>query len=449
MLNDIFYIPVLNNYLLHAPLYGITALVNKTAVNNLKHRAILFAGDPLFDLQKLLSKHPTIPSAKKGPVDALFLGLVTTRNCNLSCAYCGFGASTAPKATLDLDMAMAAVDWIVENTLAHGKKVMNIHFFGGEPFISWDLVEAVVHKARWEATKHGLTPYFEASTNGVLSESRARFVGDYFDVVVLSLDGFKEFHDRNRAKEKDKGSFDQVCSTARLWSEMPVKLCLRTCVTQESVHSLEDIGRWYCETFKPEVVNFDTLQTWPSTINAELYAPDPYEFASHFVGARNIIESYGIEVVYAADFTSQPKQSFCPVGKDAIILTPGGRINGCYLLEEDWQKRGLDFNLGKINSKLELEIDLDSVTEMRSHVASKPSCANCFCKWSCAGGCHVNHSYPNALLDESFCAQTKIITVCSLLNELDERKVQEALLNDHVAMETLSNQDAYHEPISL
>lgn len=449
MPNDVFFIPVLDNFIVHAPLHGISALVNISAARKLKEGHAFSINDPLNEIQKELSTIPTIPPVREGAPNAFFLGLVTTRSCNLSCAYCGFGSQTAPKTKIDLDKAVAAVDWMVENTLQNGKKTLNIHFFGGEPFVTWDLVEVVVHKARWEAAKHGLIPRFEASTNGVLPEKRVRFVGDYFDVVVLSIDGFKEFHDHNRAMTKDKGSFELVCKTARMWSEMPVKLALRMCVTQESACHLEDIGRWYCEEFKPDIINFDSLQAWPKSMAAGLYTPDPYEFASHFVRARNIIESYGVEVAYAADYTHEPRHSFCPVGNDTVMVTPDGKLNGCYLLEKDWVVRGIDFNLGDINDNQELDINMDSINRLRNHVTYKPSCETCFCKWSCAGGCHVNHSYPDASLDPDFCTQTRIITASSLLRELNEPEMAEALVNDPSAMQILSAQNAYCEQLSI
>lgn len=449
MFDNVFFIPVFDKFILHAPLHGVTALVNEKAAQELAGGRTFAKGSPLYEINKELSVPAAAPPVREGPPEAFFLGLVTTRNCNLSCAYCGFGASAAPKSAMTLDQAVAAVDWMVENSLQAGKRELNIHFFGGEPFLAWDLVEVVVHKARWEAAKHGLVPHFETSTNGILPEKRARFVGDYFDVVVLSLDGFREYHDRNRAMTADRGSFEWVCETARIWSEMPAKLCLRTCVTADSVSHLEDIGRWYCEAFKPDTVNFDTLQTWPESMAAGLFPPDPYEFASHFVKARKAIRAYGVETVYAADYTPEPRHSFCPVGKDTIIVTPNGRLNNCYLLEKDWQVRGLDLNLGAINNNQELEINRDAVNRLRKHVTLKPSCESCFCKWSCAGGCHVNHSYPNAVLDADFCIQSRVITACSLLEELGELEMAESLAAGRPAMEALSTRINYCEQIPV
>ena len=66
MFNEVYFIPVLNNYVLHAPLHGITALVNKAAVKNLKDGTVLSMDDPLHDLQTALSIPPTIPAIRQG-----------------------------------------------------------------------------------------------------------------------------------------------------------------------------------------------------------------------------------------------------------------------------------------------------------------------------------------------------------------------------------------------
>ena len=427
---EIFYIPVGNgDFVVHAPLHEVIALVNQAAKKKLSDGFHFDQADPLYPLAQALAKTPTSLKVRDGAVIANFLGLITTRTCNLSCAYCGFGAGLAPVKHMDFDTLITSIDWMVENAVINGKKELNIHFFGGEPFVAWEIVEVAVHRARYLASRNGLTPHFEASTNGVLPEKRARFVGDYFDVVVLSLDGFKKFHDRNRAINSKKGSFETVTRTAKLWSNMPVKMCLRTCVTQDSVEELVAITHWYCTAFQPSVINFETLQSWPKTLQEGLYPPDPKHFARNFVRARAVASSYGVEAVYGADQAEGARHSFCPVGEDTIIVTPDGKINGCYLVEDDWKKRGLDLSLGYIQSG-SVTLNPKSLEHLRQLVADKPGCAQCFCKWSCAGGCHVNHSYPGATLDQDFCAQTRIITLCTLLQSLGEGARVDALLSD-------------------
>lgn len=145
--------------------------------------------------------------------------------------------------------------------------------------------------------------------------------------------------------------------------------------------------------------------------------------------------------VYASVLTEAPRHSFCPVGKDTLIVSPDRRVSSYYLPQQAWQKRGLDLDVGWLSADGTMQIDIEAIDRLRRMVTEKPRCERCFCRWTCAGGCHVNHSYPGCSLEyNDFCIQTRIITVCSLLKELDFEQIVDELLKNRAAMEVLALQ---------
>ncbi len=130
------------------------------------------------------------------------------------------------------------------------------------------------------------------------------------------------------------------------------------------------------------------------TESKHLFPPDPLEFAIHFQRSKAIAKQYGVELVYASDISGQPLVSSCPVGKDTAIVTPDGRISNCYLLQEDWQKVGLDLSIGQIGKNGKVQIEEEVNESIRKMVEDKVRCDSCFCKWSWAGGCHVGNTIP-------------------------------------------------------
>ena len=320
-----------------------------------------------------------------------------------------------------------------------GRSTLDVHFFGGEPFSAPDVVDVAVHRTRAVAAEKGLLPNLEVATNGVYSEARARWVGDYFDTVVLSFDGFRAVQDRHRSAAGGRGSFDQVAGTARVLSASPADLCLRVCVARDNVEQLAETVRWFSEEFRPSSIDFETLQPTPESERAGLTPPDPYTFAAQFRKARRAACEHGVEPVYAAAVTTQPRISFCPVGNDALILHPDGRVSACYLLERDWQARGLDLNLGWLGAGGDMELPEEDVHRVRQLAADKPRCENCYCRWSCAGGCHVNHSFPGCVpAYDDFCIQTRLITACSLLDGLGLESMADELALDQAEMRRLA-----------
>ncbi|MBI4473383.1 MAG: radical SAM protein [Acidobacteria bacterium] len=436
MSHKVFLVPVLDRWLLHAPLHNVSAVVNQAAADKLRaadRRGI--TGD-LVDLFSALDETPVVPGPLEGDICPSFLGIIPTRGCNIACVYCNFGGPTAEMTHMHAGIAVAAVDWMAERLERAGRKLFQIHFFGGEPFASPEIVDIVVHRARFQAARRGLSTYSDASTNGVFNESRCRFVGDYFGGIVLSFDGPPEFHNKNRPAFEGRPTFDVVERTARMLSEMPLDLCIRMCITRDSVHHLEEITRWMCESFKPKVVNFETLTPGELPAKAGLLPPDPYDFAIHCMGAYRVAEGYGIKAVYSAAETETPRISFCPVGTDALIVSLDGRASACYLLPVDWKARGLDMDVGWVRENGRVDIDFEALSRIRRLPTEKPRCERCFCQWSCAGGCHVNQTFPGCGLDYTdFCVQTRLMTACLLLRDLGQDALVDQLLANRDAME--------------
>jgi uncharacterized protein len=446
MQNDIYALPIGRHSLVYAPLHCAMALVNAAALDVVKRwrRGDAGPGRHAADMDGLIRRldaPPCYPGGRTGDCDPIFLGIIPTRACNLSCRYCNFGARHASGASLDIGQACAAVDWMARQAERGGRTHLDIHFFGGEPFMADDVIDSVVHRARAIASEKALIPRFEAATNGVFDASRAVFVGDYFDTVVLSCDGFEPSHDRQRPMAGGGGTFDKVQQTAERLSRSAADLCLRICVTSENLDQLEPFTRWFARTYRPAIINIETLKPIGDDRANGLSPPDPFEFAIHCVKACREIKARGIEALYAAADITAIRQTFCPVGNDAAILSPDGRISSCYLLEGQWQARGLDMNIGRQADGREIIIDPKSVNRLRNLVTRKPRCRHCFCRWTCAGGCHVSETYPECKESYTdFCVQTRIVTACFLLERLELSNMADNLLADENAMHRLAFQ---------
>ena len=444
MLNDIYIIPIRDMYLTWSPLRRLAVFMNRGGVNLLRsgleeNNSSCYHINTMEDILQQFSKPSLIIQRPEGPARPPFLGLIPTRRCNLSCNYCGFGARNANDNNMSYEIAVRSVEWMAQTTLVSGHSMLEIHFFGGEPFVAGDVIDVTVHKARSIAAQFGLTPYFEVATNGVFNENQAKFVKDYFDTVVLSFDGPQEIHDLHRPVNKNRGSFVDVVKTARYLSKFYLDLCFRVCVSQLNVYQLENIARWFCTSFSPSTVVFASLQPNSESEAAGLFQPDPYEFAENYLRACEVLDSYGVKSVYASAETANISHSFCPVGSDVVIVSPDGRISSCYLQQQDWQARGLDMDIGRIDPDGTIQIDQSSIDRLRRVVMDKPLCTRCFCKWSCTGGCHVNHSFPggpNSYTD--FCIQTRIVTACSLLRSLGLNREFHELLSDRESLQKLA-----------
>jgi hypothetical protein len=66
---------------------------------------------------------------------------------------------------------------------------------------------------------------------------------------------------------------------------------------------------------------------------------------------------------------------------------------------------------------------------------SKPRCARCFCRRTCAGGCHIEQTPPGCSLEyDDRCRATRVITAGRLLRSLEGIKAAEAFSEQPSAM---------------
>jgi uncharacterized protein len=438
-LESVFVLPVGRDWLVYSPLRQTAALANTKAVAALKAERHLMEAKRS-RLASILNNSPLCAiSNRQGDLNPQFLGIVPTRACNLSCVYCDFDASCASSESLKPELAVESIDWWALYQSVRSRDTLEVHFFGGEPFHSFDVVELAVHRVRQQAGKYGLRPILEVSTNGFFSESCCDFVGDYFNSVVLSLDGPEHIQNRHRPMESGQGSFARVYGNAKRLSASQADLCLRVCCTDETVRELAAITEWMCTALNPVAINFETLKKTPQSQKAQLNTPNPFDFAQSYLAAIEVAKRYGVTPVYAASSLTQLQTSFCPVGKDVIILTPDGTICGCYLPERQWLGRQMDMRLGRFVPGRGMNIDQESVARLRNYTKGKSQCQKCLARYHCAGGCHV--SQPplfDATEYNDFCIQTRIITTAALLETVGASHLIQGLVANRGAMASLA-----------
>lgn len=440
MLDNIYAVPVSDRHLIYAPLHHFAALTDELAAHRIRDGLVLESDGGTEDLREIVQilRAPAepMPLPREADFKPAFLGLIPTRGCNLACEYCGFLAAEKSEAVMDLELAREAIDWYLDLVKGDGLTTAEVHFFGGEPFCAEGVIDFAFHYAQLRAAEFGCTVRFEVATNGTFDEDRCRWAAASLDHIVLSLDGPADIQDWHRHRQDGRGSYQSVVRSARLLSEGANELSFRVCVTAETVGRMPEIAAWLCDEFRPGSVSFEPIQPSAPSKAAGLAPPDPWVFARSFSDAAWILEAYGVAPVYAAADITARRVSFCPVGQDVPIVSPDGSIHACYLLREEWEARGLDLWLGKIENGSVLLDDGAVATARGLNVWNKPLCARCFCRWHCAGGCHVNHALSSTPGDyDRLCIQTRILTLRNILTALGQDDLARKLLEDPGALE--------------
>lgn len=146
------------------------------------------------------------------------LVLEITQKCNLRCRYCVYSESYPgvrgynPK-DMDEDTALKAID-LYFSLLREGRaynpyREPSVAFYGGEPLLNFELIKTCINHIT--QNYKDFNPHFVMTTNStLLSEEIVAFLSEHQCEIVVSIDGPKEEHDRNRVFPDGTGSFDII-----------------------------------------------------------------------------------------------------------------------------------------------------------------------------------------------------------------------------------------------
>ena len=143
--------------------------------------------------------------------------LNVTQNCNLRCRYCAYSGEYdyfrvhSPK-RMNFETAKKGID-VYFSLIDEGRKYNpnrkpSVGFYGGEPLLEFPLIKSCVEYIK---NSYGDHIAYTITTNGtLLDEKKIDYLLKNDFSLIISLDGPKDEHDRNRAYPSGRGSFDDV-----------------------------------------------------------------------------------------------------------------------------------------------------------------------------------------------------------------------------------------------
>ena len=140
--------------------------------------------------------------------------LQLTQNCNFRCSYCLYNEHNTGKQrrhannTMSLETAKKGIDFL--HAHSRDSERISLGFYGGEPLLEFRMIEEIIDYAKMKF--FGRKLHFHMTTNGsLLTDEVAEFCMKHNISVLVSIDGPKEIHDKNRVfAETGDGTFDTI-----------------------------------------------------------------------------------------------------------------------------------------------------------------------------------------------------------------------------------------------
>lgn len=393
--DELFLVPLEGGarWLVYAPLQKVAFVANSRMVNRIAD-LVETVGKPDVELSAWLQEIGIAENTAVEP-EATYSGqphptsvtLFLTTACNLRCTYCYASTGQQPVESLDLETAKRSIDIVVENAVTAGVRQIGVAFHGGgEPSAAWTVLTSSLEYARMAATAHGLTVSASITTNGVLSEAKARWMAEHLDLATVSCDGLPEVQDRNRLTVLGSGSSAQVARTLTVFDAAGFRYGLRLTVTPSDVACLPDSVVHLCSKHRPELIQVEPahqLGRWKGHPT-----PDTKAFIDAFRVARSRAAGYGRRVVFSAARLDVLSRHFCGVTRDTFAIAPGGGVSACYEVFSERDADAPTFFYGAVTVD-GLQVDGAKLDHLRHQtVDARAHCQSCFAKWHCSGDCY-------------------------------------------------------------
>lgn len=224
-----------------------------------------------------------------------------TRRCNLSCLHCYSSSSPGATEALAIDTLKTALDDLAEENFNWAS------FSGGEPLVYKRLPAALAHAKR-------VGMHTAIVTNGMLlTPQRLDLIDRYTDLLVISLDGKPQSHNRIRNSAK---AFDTMAARLPELQDRGINFGFLFTLTQ---HNLDELP-WVVEfalNVGAGLVQIHPLEYFGNaTIELAGDAPDAVEGAHAWFLAEKLKEALAgrlalqVDLIHTSALQQQPDSFF-------------------------------------------------------------------------------------------------------------------------------------------
>jgi uncharacterized protein len=321
-------------------------------------------------------------------------GFVITYDCNFRCPYCfeniiSKHGTAWTKRTITKELVDKAYDAMLKIEAHRELHTNEILLYGGEPFLreNYDIVKYIIKKG------YSLGYKFKAITNGYdLDFYEDLLSPEYFTFIQISMDGFRDNHNKRKFHYKEGASFEKVIKNIGLSLNHKIKTQIR--LNFDKVNILDKnilynyfvkLGYDKCDYFLPYAAMVESREK-PRFSDKERFLSSE-EFTTELKEEKCIVNPITQKMIKAFELYFKNKTPIklspvaCTAQYGSHFFDPYGDIYPC--LEIVGRK---EYSLGTYN---EINITWNSAKNdwFSRHVGNDESCKKCKFALICGGKC--------------------------------------------------------------
>lgn len=321
-----------------------------------------------------------------------FCTLTVTNSCNLSCSYCYESHKNNQTMPYSLAIQIIEDELFADNNYEHVK----VQFFGGEPFIAFDVIQALVEHIKMHTYPKSYN--FEITTNGtLLTQHIKKWLVANKDIVscYLSLDGTREMHNLNRSN-----SFDAI--DLPFFSENYPNCQVKMTVSEKTLPSLFDGVSFCYENGFNVFWNLGYGIDWSNKENENILIRELNKLIDFHLKNPSIVPSAMLSDPISTIAYQQNENtihSWCATGQQMVAYATDGKKYPCQFFSPVTSGKDA-IELGNIDIKREIP---ETILDIK--------CRTCVIRAACPT-CYGANYYSTGNLykkDDNLCALMKII----------------------------------------
>ncbi|MDR2009083.1 MAG: radical SAM protein [Bacteroidales bacterium] len=401
-------------FLVYSPLGNIFFLALPSQVEKLETQAMYNETDKLLDV---LSNYS--PLEERNPYGVSYdatstFYILLNEKCNFHCKYC-YSAEGRSNEELSIEQIYTALKYFLSSE-RNAPKTKTIMFMGGgEPTLSWHLVEQATLFAEKQALENNIILKKQLSTNGsVLTQQMLDFYKSHNFELQFSFDVIPEVQNEQR------GQFDKVSTNLKRLGEEGVKCRIRSTVTNLNVERMMEMVE-LCHGEYPNVKHL----TCEHVVDPDFFSTTEIvtnfynQYFDSFIEARTSADKYNIELFSTSSGTIRAlRDRFC---FNLYCITPYGSLTTCPNISSPNEKGYEDAVFGQVNNNEIVFNDKSYKRLTDGNISTYPDCKECWAKWNCGGGCPNQRRVYEPHIFNEICVFMKRMLRHNLIHELAEK----------------------------
>lgn len=325
----------------------------------------------------------------KREIRFLNLVILPTMQCNFHCTYCY-------ECKKSQEMQQETVKSIENFISRHLYEYSGLHigWFGGEPLLKLEIIEAINKKAKNVSTKLGKPFFSSITTNGYLltRDVFERLLKLNIKKYTVTLDGTKEYHDKYRKLHNNMGTYDTLINNMVKIREIDRNFSfdIRMNVNKENCVNLDSFIDKMYKWFGNDI-RFDLSLVLTSNWGGETV----YQMKDDLLKTTEILYEIAIKNKNKFKFNNLLKilegESCQFANRHSYVIDTSGNLLKC-TVHFNHEK----INVGRILSTGNLQFDYSNLSYWNLHNNSFSECDNCKMSLSCKGRfCLALDNYKN------------------------------------------------------